>query len=157
MLRYGADVNHFQYGGGLGLRGYAGYLAPELTPDGNTILTYAGNTGAALNGELDLDGLVNFKPGKLAQYLHLDVYLFGDVGTMGYRTVTEQGTPQIKLSLPRADAGIGAALTLRKFGPLSGIKPLTIRFDMPLVLSNIPAGESDHVAFRYVVGIGRSF
>ena len=36
-------------------------------------------------------------------------------------------------------------------------KPLTIRFDMPLVLSAIPAGETEHVAFRYVVGIGRSF
>lgn len=156
-MGYGADVNHFQHGGGLGLRGYAGYLAPELTPDGNTILTYAGNTGAALNGELDLDGLVKFRPGKLAQVMHLDVYLFGDVGTMGYRTVTEHGTPRIKLALPRADAGIGAALTLRKFGPLSGIKPLTIRFDMPLVLSHIPAGETEHFAFRYVVGIGRNF
>ncbi|MEZ4739918.1 MAG: hypothetical protein R2818_11335 [Flavobacteriales bacterium] len=28
-LGYGADVNSFQQGGGLGLRGYAGYLAPK--------------------------------------------------------------------------------------------------------------------------------
>lgn len=156
-MGYGAGVNHFQHGGGMGLRGYAGYLAPDLDADNNLILTYAGNTGAAINGELDLDGLVRFKPGRLAQYLKLNVYLFGDVGTMGYRTTTDLGTPQIKLALPRADAGLGAALTLRKFGPLSGIKPLTIRFDMPLVLSALPAGETDHFAFRYVVGIGRSF
>jgi aminopeptidase N len=156
-MGYGTGLNHLQQGGGLGLRGYAGYLAPETTADGSLILTYAGNTGAAINGELDLDGLVRFRPGKLAQYLHLDVYLFGDVGTMGYRTVTDLGTPQVKLAPPRADAGAGAALTIRKFGPLDGIKPLTIRFDMPLVLSNIPAGETEHVAFRYVVGIGRSF
>ncbi len=156
-MGYGAVVNHFQQGGGLGLRGYAGYVAPTLDAEGNTILTYAGNTGAAINGELDLDGLVRFRPGKLADYLHLDVYLFGDVGTMGYRTTTELGTTQIKLATPRADAGAGAALTIKKFGPLQDIKPLTIRFDMPLVLSNIPAGETEHVAFRYVVGIGRSF
>ncbi len=156
-LGYGAGMNHFQQGGGLGLRGYAGYLAPEATPTGHTLLTYAGNTGAALNGELDIDGLVRFKPGKLAEYLHLDVYLFGDVGTMGYRTTTDLGTPQIKLALPRADAGLGAALTIKKFGPLMDIKPLTLRFDMPLVLSSIPAGETEHVAFRYVVGVGRSF
>lgn len=154
---YGAGLNQFHQGGGLGLRGYAGYLAPEEIGDGNTILTYAGNTGAAINAELDLDGLVRFHPGKLADHLHLDVYLFGDVGTMGYRTVTDLGTPQVKLALPRADAGAGAALTIKKFGPLDNIKPLTIRFDMPLVLSAIPAGETDHVAFRYVVGIGRSF
>lgn len=155
-MGHGAGVNHFHHGGGLGLRGYAGYVAPEPTADG-IILTHAGNTGAALNGELDLDGLVRFRPGKLAEYLRLDVYLFGDVGTMGYRSVTKHGTPEIKLALPRADAGLGAALTLKKFGPLSGIKPLTIRFDMPLVLSHLPAGESEHFAFRYVVGVGRSF
>lgn len=156
-MGYGTAVNHFQQGGGLGLRGYAGYIAPEKTPEGQVLLTYAGNTGAAFNGELDLDGLVRLKPRKLADYVHLDVYLFGDVGTMGYRTVTDLGTPQIKLALPRADAGIGAALTIKKFGPLDNIKPLTIRFDMPMVLSNIPAGETEHVAFRYVVGVGRSF
>lgn len=156
-LGYGAGVNHFQQGGGLGLRGYAGYLAPEDIGDGNTVLTYAGNTGAALNAELDLDGLVRFRPGKLADYLHLDVYLFGDVGTMGYRTTTDLGTPEIKLALPHSDAGAGAALTIKRFGPLDNIKPLTIRFDMPLVLSAIPAGESEHLVFRWVVGIGRSF
>ncbi|MBP9080095.1 MAG: M1 family metallopeptidase [Flavobacteriales bacterium] len=156
-MGYGAGVNHFQQGGGLGLRGYAGYQAPEKDAEGNVILTYAGNTGAAINAELDLDGLVRFRPGKLADYLHLDVYLFGDVGTMGYRTVTDLGTPQVKLALPRADAGLGAALTIKKFGPLDDIKPLTIRFDMPLVLSALPASETEHVAFRYVVGVGRSF
>lgn len=156
-MGYGADVNHFQQGGGLGLRGYAGYLAPATGPEGNLILTYAGNTGAALNGELDLDGLVRFRPGKLAEYLKLNVYLFGDVGTMGYRTTTALGTPQIQLALPRADAGAGAALTIKKFGPLDDIKPLTIRFDMPLVLSALPATETEHVAFRWVVGVGRSF
>lgn len=156
-MGYGNGVNHFAVGGGLGLRGYAGYLAPEAAANGDVILTYRGNTGAAINGEIDLDGLVRFRPGKLAQYLHLDVYLFGDVGSMGYRQVTDAGTNELRMAMPRSDAGAGAAITIKKFGPLTDIKPLTLRFDMPLVLSNLPAGEEDLFAFRYVVAIGRSF
>ncbi len=155
-LGYGANVQHFQQGGGLGLRGYAGYVAPELDSDGQVIQTYRGNTGISASGELDLDGLLAFRPGKVARYLHMDVYLFGDVGMMGYRTVSANGE-QLQLADPRADAGIGAALTIKKWGPLVDIKPLTIRFDMPLVLSSLPATETDNVAFRYVVAIGRNF
>jgi hypothetical protein len=156
-MGYGTGVNHFQQGGGLGLRGYAGYIAPEYDADNNIFRSIAGNTGAAANAELDLDGLVRFRPGKLAEYLHLDVYLFGDVGSMGYRQIGEKGKSKLQLAMPRADAGAGAALTIKKFGPLQDIKPLTIRFDMPLVLSNLPAGETDYFAFRFVVGVGRSF
>lgn len=155
-LGYGADVQHFQHRGGMGLRGYAGYLAPETDANGNTVMTYRGNTGVAASGELDLDGLVPFKPGKLARYLHLDIYLFGDVGMMGYRTV-RNGNEQLHLADPRADAGAGAALTIKKFGPLTDIKPLTIRFDMPLILSALPDTEQDHFAFRYIVAVGRTF
>ena len=120
------------------------------------IQTYAGNTGAAASAELDLDGLVSWRPGKLARYLHLDVYLFGDVGVMGYRMVVND-RERLELAAPRADAGAGLAFTIKRFGPLVDIKPLTIRFDMPLFLSALPAGETDHFAFRYVVGIGRTF
>ncbi len=155
-LGYGAAVNHFHHGGGLGLRGYAGYLAPEEIADGGIMFTHYGNTGLSASGEVDLDGIVNWKPGKLARYLHLDVYLFGDVGMMGYRTF-ENGNERLRLAAPRADAGAGVAFTIKRFGPLTDIKPLTIRFDMPLLLSALPAGEADHFAFRYVVGIGRSF
>ncbi len=155
-LGYGGNVNHFQHGGGLGLRGYAGYLAPEELSNGDLVFTHYGNTGLAASAELDLDGLVNFRPRKLARYLHLDVYLFGDLGMMGYRRPTNDGT-QLELAAPRADAGAGVALTVKRFGPLVNIKPFTIRFDMPLLLSSIPATETEHFAFRYVIGIGRSF
>ena len=155
-LGYGAGVNHFQQGGGLNLRGYAGYLAPEKNGDDQVIMTNYGNTGAALSAELDLDGLINWRPGVIGRYVHLDAYLFGDVGSMGYRTTTADGQ-QLYMASPRADAGFGAALTIKKWGPLVDLKPLTIRFDMPLVLSALPAGEDEYMAFRYVVGIGRSF
>jgi hypothetical protein len=56
----------------------------------------------------------------------------------------------------RADAGVGTALTIKNWGPLN-LQPLTIRFDMPLFLNAIPANESDYFAFRWVLGISRSF
>jgi Peptidase family M1 domain len=153
---FGANVNHFQSGGGLGLRGYAGYLAPDLTADGALVYTYASNTGMAINAELDLDGLIPLRPGKMARVLHMDLYLFGDAGVMGYRTTDADGT-MLQFAEPRADAGAGAALTIKNWGPLTDIKPLTIRFDMPLLLSALPATETEHFAFRYVVAIGRNF
>jgi len=153
---YGADITHFQAGGGLGLRGYAGYLAPDAV-DGGQILTYRGNTGAAVNAELDLDGLARLRPKATREWLHLDVYLFGDIGSMGYRRVTEAGTTQLRFAAPRADAGAGLALTIKKFGPLIDIKPLTIRFDAPIFVSGLPYQEKDHFAFRYVIGVERSF
>ncbi|MBL0045080.1 MAG: hypothetical protein IPP33_12015 [Flavobacteriales bacterium] len=154
---YGTAVNHYQMGGGLGLRGYAGYLAPELAENGNVVLGYRGNSGGAINAELDVDGLIRLRPKPTRNWLHIDAYLFGDVGSMGYRQVTDQGTSQLRFAAPRADAGAGIAITIKKFWKLVDIKPLTLRFDAPLFLSNIPAGETDHLAFRYVLGINRSF
>jgi aminopeptidase N len=151
-LGYGAQLNHFHHGGGLGLRGYAGYLAPDETPDG-TVLTYVGNSGVSASAEIDLDGLVRFRPGRMARYVGLDIYLFGDIGSMGYRLTGYR----LLMAAPRANAGVGTALTIKRFGQLKNIKPLTVRFDMPLFLSALPVDEPGHVAFRYVVGIGRSF
>jgi aminopeptidase N len=155
FLGFGGTVNHFAQGGGLGLRGYAGYLAPELV-DGELVFTHLGQSGASASAELDLDGLVRWRPGRMARHLHLDVYLFGDVGSMGYRQARGDDTV-LRFAPLRADAGVGAAFTIKRFGPLVDIEPLTIRFDMPLLLSALPAGEGDHFGFRYVVGIGRSF
>jgi len=57
----------------------------------------------------------------------------------------------------RMDAGIGVALTIKKFWVLEEIKPLTIRFDMPLLLSHIPNPETDFFQFRWVLGVNRAF
>lgn len=154
---YGADLSNFHQAGGLNLRGYAGYLAPERAPNGEIVYTYRGNTGAAINAELDLDGLVRWRPRAIARTLHLDAYLFGDVGTIGYRYSNSEGVVRLAMALPRADAGVGLALSVKRWGPLSGLEPFTLRFDMPLLLSSLPATETDHFAFRYVVGVGRTF
>ena len=150
---YGADVNHFQHGGGLNLRGYAGYLSPDSTKDA-VILNYFGKSGISANFELDFDRFIKFRPKKLRKYLHLDMYLFTDMGLLTY--INTKGNE--KLGSFRMDAGIGSALTI-KAGRLR-IKPLTIRFDMPLFL-NRPPFESRGFGFvdyrRFVVGINRAF
>lgn len=150
---YGASINHFQAGGGLNLRGYAGYLMPELDKNGNIRYTYRGTSGAAINAELEFQELVKIKPRFLKNTFKLSTYLFGDAGVINNNLPGEN----LSFAALRADAGVGAALTIQHWGPLQMVKPLTIRFDVPLFLNKIPAVELDHVAFRWILGISRSF
>jgi hypothetical protein len=152
----GASTNHFQYGGGLNLRGYAGYLAPQLLPNGtSTVYTYKGQTGAAINAELEFDGLIKIKKQNwLTRTFKLATYLFGDAGVINYNAVTDD---VLKMGDIRADAGVGIALTIKRFGVLQTVNPLTIRFDMPFFLNKIPATDKGYLQYRYVVGISRAF
>ncbi|MDX2001680.1 MAG: M1 family metallopeptidase [Chitinophagales bacterium] len=144
-------TNHFQQGGGLNLRGYAGYSVIE-EKDSVTYRAYKGNSGGALNAELDIDRLIPFKPKKIRDLFHLDLYLFGDAGFIVYQTNDGEAISSI-----RADAGAGTALTIKRFGPFETLKPFTIRFDVPFYISNAPAAEPDNIKFRWVVGFNRSF
>ena len=83
---------------------------------------------------------------------HLDTYLFADAGTIVYKNSTGDNT----FSEFRLDAGVGMALTIKRFGPLQKVKPLTFRFDIPFYLSHAPF-DSDNIEFRWVVGVGRAF
>jgi aminopeptidase N len=153
-------TNHLQQGGGLNLRGYAGYLIAE-EQNGQILLGYKSRSGAAFNAEMDFDGLVKFQPKAFRNWLHFDTYLFADAGLMElsrYDSLSTYAalTPANRWSGVRADAGVGVAMTIKKFGKLDKAKPLTLRFDMPVFLSHPPAGE-DYLKFRYVVGIGRTF
>lgn len=148
---FGTEVNHFHMGGGLNLRGYAGYAIVE-THDGQTYYAFMGNSGAAINAELDLDGIVKWQPKKLKDHVHLDVYLFGDAAAITYNRAGDQ-----RFAEPRLDAGAGIALTLKNWGPFEEIKPLTLRFDVPFYISHAPAAEPDNVKFRWVVGLNRTF
>ena len=78
-MGYGSVTNHFTYGGGLGLRGYSGYLAPENI-NGNQNFTYNGNAGAAINLELDFSQYFNFHPKTISKYISINPYLFGGRG-----------------------------------------------------------------------------
>lgn len=158
-LGYGADVNHFQFGGGLNVRGFAGYALPT-TNGTNQVMLYKGMSGASFSGELDFDRLVKFEPRKIKDVLHLDVYLFGDAGVIqnnfktGEYGLTSNKTITGKLLM---SAGTGAALTIKRWGRLDELKPLTIRFDVPWVLNTTPFVDGEYVKFRWILGISRSF
>jgi len=154
-MGYGLTTNNFHAGGGLNLRGYAGYLVAHKNKNGEIRSIYKGNSGAALNVELEFDKLIRFKPKFLRSIFKLNTYLFGDVGIINYNLPDED----LKFADVRADAGIGTALTIKKWGPLEMVNPLTIRFDMPLFLNRIPAAdpENSYFKFRWVIGINRAF
>lgn len=160
-MGYGAGTNNFQMGGGLNLRGYAGYLAPEEAPDGSLRYAYKGNSGAAINSELEFDQIFKFiritDQNEVIKWakntFKLNTYLFGDIGVINYNTAFED----LQLGNFRADAGVGVALTIKKWGPLQKVDPLVIRFDMPLFLNRIPATESEYFQFRWQVGVSRAF
>jgi aminopeptidase N len=151
--QYGEDVNHIQYGGGLDMRGYAGYLLAQTDKYGVVMPAYKGPSGLAVNEEIDFNRIVPVKNQWLRDHFLLNTYLFGDAGSMGY--INSANAQQ--LSTVRFDAGAGLAFTIKKWGPLQGIKPLTFRFDVPFFLSNTPYVDEDHFKFRWVVGIGRTF
>ena len=151
----GANTNTFQHGGGLNLRGYSGYLAPQLLQNGSTVFTYKGQTGAAVNAELEFDGIVKIRRQNwLTRTFRLTTYLFGDAGIINYNSVTDVA---LKMSDVRIDAGLGMALTIKRFGVLQTVNPLTIRFDMPFFLNKIPANDIGFMQYRFVVGVSRAF
>ena len=151
-LGYGTTSNHLHIGGGLNLRGYAGYLAPT-TKDNVQYMLYRGNGGVSASAEIDFDRLIPLRPKFTRNWLKIDAYIFGDAGVI-YNNVSVNNTVYGPL---RMDAGIGTCLNITRWGRNSRIQPFTIRFDMPLVLNTIPFGAKDYFANRFVVGIGRSF
>ncbi|MBI3511285.1 MAG: M1 family metallopeptidase [Bacteroidetes bacterium] len=153
---FGSDVNHFQYGGGLDLRGYAGYLMPQYDWYGNVRNIYKGTSGYAFNAEMEFQELFKFigrKMPRVNSVVNLSTYLFGDIGGMNFNQPTEQ----LAFGAFRADAGVGAAFTIKRFPPLQMVKPLTIRFDVPLFLNSTPYNSPEYIQMRWVVGINRAF
>lgn len=151
----GSTTNIFHHGGGLNVRGYSGYVCPQVQSDGTIVFAYRGNTGASVNAELEFSGLVKIKKQNwLTKTFKLTTYLFGDAGIINY---SEPDAPILKMTDLRADAGVGAALTIKKFGVLQNVNPLTIRFDMPLFLNKIPATDKDYFQYRFVIGVNRAF
>lgn len=159
-LGYGVNVNHLHAGGGLNIRGYAGYLLPTNN-NGIKYFTYAGSSGASINAELELDRLVKFEPAKLKKYFHLDVYLFGDAGVLQHQFKTGEvvglTSNQTVTTNLLFNGGIGTALTIKRWGVLDEVKPLTLRLDFPLVINHTPFVDGQFVGYRWIVGISRAF
>ncbi|MFI5170843.1 MAG: M1 family aminopeptidase [Chitinophagales bacterium] len=144
---FGETTNHFHAGGGLNLRGYAGYLAPELNDVDGIDYMYYGTSGTSVSAELQFNRLFNF---KLIKFIKMEPYIFGDAGFIANQDLKN-------ISDLRADAGIGSAFTWSWFGPLETVKPITVRIDLPLFLNRPPFEEVDYFQLRYVVGINRAF
>lgn len=153
---FGDDINHFHAGGGLGLRGYAGYVVPQFDWYGDLRRVYKGTTGAAFNMELEFQELFGFigrAMPRVKSVIGLQSYLFGDVGAINFNT----GNEPLAMSDFRADAGVGFALTIKRFPPLQTVKPLTLRVDFPLFLNRTPFVSPDYLQLRWVVGVSRAF
>ncbi len=155
------ETNHFQMGGGMNLRGYAGYFV-AYERDGELLVGYKGRSGAAVNLEIDFDNYIPLRPSFTRNWLHVDVYGFADAGIIELSrisTVNEyhNATPTQMWSDLRADAGLGFAFTIKKWGPFEKAKPLTIRVDLPLFINRPPYANPQYTNLRYVVGINRAF
>ena len=154
------DVNHFQQGGGLNLRGYAGYFAPDER-NGNILEGYKGRSGAAANVEIDLENYFPWHPKLMNKWLHANVYAFGDAGVMELSNYSlpnyYAATPTNMWSNVHVDAGLGFAFTIKNWGVFDKAKPLTLRVDLPLFLNRPPYSNTDYATLRYVIGVNRAF
>ena len=143
-------------GGGLNLRGYSGYLAPNIDDNGNYQNLYKGTNGYSMNLELDIQKLkIN------SNNISFTTYLFYDAGCLyaGSNLIQDNFNIDVKEVLDdiKMDAGIGTIIQIKGFGPLNQVKPLNIRVDFPLFLNKIPNVENDHFKFRWLIGLNRSF
>ena len=115
-----------------------------------------------MNVELDYDKYIPLRAGSLSKYIHLDAYLFFDAGILASRNVSNMDQTQIKQGSNlntgiMASGGHGLILTIKKWGVLDEIKPLSIRFDIPFYLSNAQFASPGNIQFRWVMGVSRAF
>lgn len=154
-----ATTNHVHYGGGLNLRGYAGYYAYDQR-EGNTYLAYKSRSGIAANAELDFSNYLRIRPKLFRNWLKMNAYLFADAGVvelMAWNTNYYDVVGARKWSDLRVDAGLGAAFTIHKWGKIEKASPLTVRIDMPLFLNRPDFDSQQYFDFRWLVGVGMSF
>lgn len=151
---YGTKTNHFTAGGGLNLRGYSGYLLAQKKADGTYSYNYKGTTGTSVNAEVEFGELFKrFNPKLLKNGIKFQPYVFGDAGIIN---TNDPGKATVMSSV-MADAGVGTVLSIVRWGKLSGIKPLTIRFDVPFFVNRLPYAENDYFQFRWMLGINKAF
>lgn len=157
------NFGNLQQGGGLNIRGFAGYIAPEVDNSGNYYLNYKGISGMSINSELEFDKLIKFRPKRTRNWLKLDAYAFGDAGVISRNRYEPLDPftlrPVSGFSKLRADAGIGTVTTVKHWGRFEKARPLSLRVDFPIYLSSIPANYSynNFSLRRVIIGVGKSF
>ena len=143
-MEFGSDLNHFQMGGGLNLRAYAGYLMPEGNLEEQTYV-FSGTSGASFSTELE------FLKRSFLENIKIISYVFADAGILNSNNLEEA----LVLSDFRADAGIGMSFTL--FKNINSVNPLTVRVDLPWFMNRPPFGDKFMDFNRFVIGINRAF
>ena len=156
------NFSNLHAGGGMNLRGYTGYYAIDQNNQNEVFINYKGRSGAAINLELEFDRWINFRPKYIRDYLHLDMYIFSDAGIISRSPLDVTNIPSLnplsESSKLRADAGLGAALTIKKFGFFDKIPPFVIRVDLPWWISSSPYSRPDNIDFsRWIIGVSRAF
>lgn len=150
------NTGNFHYGGGLGLRGYSGYYAYDLRNQ-NQYIAYLGKSGAAINAELDFTNYIKWKPALFKSWLKTNIYAFADAGIMQLYNTPASFSITEKISDFRADAGLGIAFTIFKWGVFDKAKPLTLRIDAPLFLNRPTYEQPQYLGSRWLLGISRAF
>ena len=152
-MDYDYRTNYFHSAGGLNIRGYNGYFAPEFNEDGSlNALNHKGISGASINAEIDFTAYLPYS----VRMNSITSYLFTDAGIITNEIITKNNYKDI-FSKIRADAGIGFTYTFDKFSPIESVKPFIIRFDIPFFLNRPPASDEDFVEMRWIIGINRAF
>jgi Peptidase family M1 domain len=160
-----AGNSNLHMGGGLNLRGYNGYLAVEDGANGALYQCYKGRSGASASAEIDFDRYIKFAPKFTRNWLKMDTYVFGDAGSISNGTIDIINVYNLipdadnGWSAIRADAGLGAILTIKHFGRFEKANPLSLRIDWPIAVNRIPNNSTtDFIsAKRWVIGVNRSF
>lgn len=149
---YSRKPGHLHYSGGLNIRGYSNYLSASTDDNGNIVYQHFGNTGMSVNVELSTQRLIQIVPGKLRQYLVVDVYPFFDAGVIDHSSITQLPS----FNRIYFDAGAGVALDIQQWWKFNKPKPLRLRFDMPLFLNVKPFGQDNNFMFRWMLGLEKS-
>jgi hypothetical protein len=145
-MSFGDEMSNFHMTGGLNLRGYTGYLAPESGANTNY-----GTSGASFTTEIDFSSYLPYSLRRQG----FGSYIFGDAAIINTEEINRNNYNTAFTDI-KADAGIGFTYTHRNWGPLETIKPLVIRLDFPLLL-NQPLSEEDFFQMRWILGIGKTF
>lgn len=145
-------LSSFQYGGGLNIRGLAGYTAPEtrsINSKDSIVDFYRGTRGISWNVEFEFDRFIKIKAKGITKNTRINSYVFSDIGTIGKRMNNQELWSSVYYN-----AGIGFVFTQR-FTPFD-ITPLVIRMDFPVYINKVPTGENN-VDFRYLLSVQKSF
>ena len=149
------NTNIFHHGGGLNLRGYAGYYMLEEEHDmieeesAKTNRVYRGLSGAALNTEIEFTNTIPY-----LKHFGISSYLFADAGFMD-NNFTDNKFFSSSLYM---DAGVGFTLAISKlWDSVIDAEALTLRMDFPLFLNRPPENDNYLSLNRFVFGVNRAF